>query len=380
MELSDLLNLTDEEVSPEAKNVISASLAKQEKLEQTEKRYRLFAEKSPYAIWTMGLNGKINYANSAVEKIGGYTSEELLGLSLQDILTEESFGIAMNLLQKRLTGKHPNSIYKVELEYVGKDGKKGWLLSTSNPIFNEYGKVNEILGVAHNITNHKKLMQDLEDSERKYRELFKNSLDGHVVLNSEGVITDCNPAEHKLLGYSRNEMIGEKITKFLAKGSKHFFEENFSRLKIEGKIEVPKLELQPKEGKPIPVWRRVVAVHNKDGVFEGANIQSRDISEREKIEEGKIKAERNKAVYESLGAVLHELGQDLQTLIGFSQLIGSRNLSEKSLSNAKEIIYKSSINISKKYKGIQKVIDSKGECGVVSNAGGNGIIIDIRGD
>ena len=81
MELSDLLNLTDEEVSPEAKNVISASLAKQEKLEQSEKRYRLFAEKSPYAIWTMGLNGKINYANSAVEKIGGYTSEELLGLS-----------------------------------------------------------------------------------------------------------------------------------------------------------------------------------------------------------------------------------------------------------------------------------------------------------
>ena len=52
----------------------------------------------------------------------------------------------------------------------------------------------------------------LIDSEEQYRRLFETASDGIVLLEkSEGKITHANPATEKLLGYTKEESIGNKL-------------------------------------------------------------------------------------------------------------------------------------------------------------------------
>jgi PAS domain S-box-containing protein len=98
-------------------------------------------------------------------------------------------------------------------------------------------------------TEHCQTMSDLRDSEMRYRRLFETAKDGILILDANsGAITDANPFIKKILGYSRQELIGKRLWEigafFDVVASKAAFEE----LQRKEYIRYENLPLQTKDG------------------------------------------------------------------------------------------------------------------------------------
>ena len=132
------------------------------------------------------------------------------------------------------------------------------------------------------ISTHKKNLEALAESEKKYRFLFDHAPDCISVIDSEGIIRECNLINTDLLGTTKNEIIGSHIIKYMSSDTKYLFDQKFPVLKKEGHLET-EAELINKNGEIIPVWRKINAVY-ENGEFSGALVYTRDITERKKIE------------------------------------------------------------------------------------------------
>jgi PAS domain S-box-containing protein len=86
------------------------------------------------------------------------------------------------------------------------------MLLNARQIQRALGKERIILLAIEDITERKQLESLLTDSEERYRHLFETSSDGIVFLEQrEGKITHANPASEKMLGYTKKELIGNKL-------------------------------------------------------------------------------------------------------------------------------------------------------------------------
>ena len=133
-------------------------------------------------------------------------------------------------------------------------------------------------------TERKQYQYALEESEKKYRFLYNNSPDGIVQIDRNGIIIDCNDSEGRLIKYKKEEIIGKHLTFFENKKSAEAFDERMIFLENEGYLEA-EVNLLKKDGTLLPVWRKVSASYDDDGVFTGAIVNTRDITDRKKAEE-----------------------------------------------------------------------------------------------
>src|SRR5664280_477867 len=114
------------------------------------------------------------------------------------------------LLETILPQKTTFDNYEVEHDFAT-IGKRIMLLN-ARQIKRALGKERIILLAIEDITERKQLESLLIDSEERYRHLFETASDGIVFLEQrEGKITHANPASEKILGYTKKELIGNKL-------------------------------------------------------------------------------------------------------------------------------------------------------------------------
>ncbi|MHA1798350.1 MAG: PAS domain-containing sensor histidine kinase [Candidatus Helarchaeota archaeon] len=118
----------------------------------------------------------------------------------------------------------------------------------------------------------------LIDELERYKNIFENAPIGLIVIDSGGYILNLNSKYQKLLGYSKEYIIGKHVTNFCTDECKSTFNERFLELMKTGSIET-KLELINKEGKIIPITKKAVAKYDKNQNFIGAQLYVEDISD-----------------------------------------------------------------------------------------------------
>ena len=130
-------------------------------LKQSEGRYRLLAENARDVIWTMDWPSlRLTYISPGITHLRGYTVEEAMTQTIEEVLTPESFAWVQETREEELSKEESGAIDLVrtpvvELEYRCKDGSKAWGESKISPIRDARGNVVEILGVTRNITERK---------------------------------------------------------------------------------------------------------------------------------------------------------------------------------------------------------------------------------
>jgi len=134
------------------------------------------------------------------------------------------------------------------------------------------------------ISLHQKLTEDLQKSEKRYRELFENIDQGISITTREGKYIDCNPAILKILGYdNKEEFLKIDITRDLYVNPED--RKRFQRLiERDGYVKNYEVELKKKNGETIPILLTTQAIRNEQGEvvgYQGLNI---DISERIRME------------------------------------------------------------------------------------------------
>lgn len=154
-----------------------------------------------------------------------------------------------------------------------------------------------------------------------YKILFEAAPDGVEVLDARGNIVDCNKSQTILLGYKREELIGNHTTRFLV-GGKTSFEERLHNLKKTGYYEY-EVELVSKAGDIIPVWRKGNANYDENMKFVGYVVYNRDLSDRKAANEEKnrleselYQARKMEAVGTLAGGIAHDFNNLLMGVQG----------------------------------------------------------------
>lgn len=155
--------------------VIDEEVAAEEALRRSEERHRLLADSALDMIWTMEVDGTISYISPAVETLRGFTTEEALSQSLEQIGTPEAVELTVNYLRKTKSaitaGVKPENL-QAELEYYCKDGSTTWCEVLAIPLLDEQGVFIQLLGTSRNIQErklHELELQQAHDQEQAAR-------------------------------------------------------------------------------------------------------------------------------------------------------------------------------------------------------------------
>ncbi|HPV40941.1 MAG TPA: PAS domain S-box protein [Spirochaetota bacterium] len=175
-----------------------------------EKRYRRLVENMNEVIYETDMTGKIVYLTSNIEKILGYTPQDMLDRQFMDFLYPADVDIAKKLFEKGFPESYEADDYRV----YHKNGELRWVRASRSPIY-ENGSIIGIQGIIVDVTERKKTEELLLESEERYRNLVELSPDG-IILHKKGIIQYANQAIVDLIGTnSATELIGKPVIQFV---------------------------------------------------------------------------------------------------------------------------------------------------------------------
>ncbi len=139
---------------------ITESKRVEEKLRESEEKYRNIVETANEGISLIDNELKLTYVNKKIEDMIGYSSEEIIGKPMWDFISEESKPFVRSVLERGL-GDFENP----EFKYIRKDGSSLWAQVNAKPIFNNEGKFMGIMTMLTDITKRKEAEETLKNIE-----------------------------------------------------------------------------------------------------------------------------------------------------------------------------------------------------------------------
>jgi len=148
----------------------------EERLQESEERYRNIVETANEGISIIDAEERITFVNKQVEDMFGYSSEELIGRSMWDFLSDESKAVIKHVFSKK--GKNINE--SLEIKFIRKDGFPLWTHTNSKSIFDKDGKFLGTLNLHTDITKRKEVEEALRNFEiarkKEIHHRIKNNL------------------------------------------------------------------------------------------------------------------------------------------------------------------------------------------------------------
>jgi len=128
------------------------------KFELTEKDYRYLFENASDAMWVEDMEGNFLDGNRALEKLSGYTLEELVDKNITQFLSDEFLALTKQVQRKLLKGEEFEQPY--EQQFLVKGGRTRIVKMATNPIIIN-GKVKGFQNIARDITEEKQLQENM---------------------------------------------------------------------------------------------------------------------------------------------------------------------------------------------------------------------------
>jgi PAS domain S-box-containing protein len=274
----------------------------EQKLRDSEERFRGIAERSIDGIFELDLEGRVTYVSPSVQRALGYKPEEVIGTRMERYLPESEFPkIAPNMaaLMKGM------NVLGVQGEMLGKDGTRISAELNASPIFKD-GRVVGVQGIVRDITERTKMEKALRESEERYRRLMESMSEHIAVLDSEWRYLLANEALTRSVKIRAVQLLGKKLTEVFPGIEKSPFFEAGERVM--------------KHRKPAAVTSEHIFEDGRRGWFEshiypvpeGIMYVANDVTDRKRMEEELAKSQRLAAIGETAAIVGHDLRNPLQ--------------------------------------------------------------------
>lgn len=166
--------------------------------------YRDIVENIAEGIRVLDENGMVIYANNALCSMLGYDRKDVIGKTMYDLYPPEEHHLVTKHLEDRKSGKAA----RYEIRYVGKNGEKLFAGVSAMPITDKDGKYQGTYSLVRDITERKKLEQQILEEKNFLNDLIALSPDSVIGVNRKGIIIIFNQAAELLTGYSAKEVIG----------------------------------------------------------------------------------------------------------------------------------------------------------------------------
>jgi PAS domain S-box-containing protein len=219
--------------------------------------------------------GKITYVNDKFCAISKYSREELIG---RDHRIINSSHHSKEFIRELWTTISHGKVWKGEIKNKAKDGSFYWVDTTIVPFLNEQGKPRQYVAIRADITDRKRAEEARKASEARYRALFEYAPDGIVIADSKSYYLDANVSICRMLGYTREELIGLNATDIVTQTEQSQIEPALDAIKAKSDHH-REWQFRRKDRTVFPA--EVIATMMPDGNLLG---MIRDISERKKME------------------------------------------------------------------------------------------------
>ncbi len=286
-------------------------------LQHSEKRYRTLVENQMDAICRWRPDGTLTFVNNAYCRMLGKSRDQLLGSRFIEFVPEShrpsrEAHLASLVADPRIA----------QFEHQGSPGggSDRWYIWSDRPIMDETGQLVEFQSVARDITDIRQALEDLRQSEERYREFFENDLTAVFVATVDGQLLECNPAFARIFGFSSPEFAKrcDLATLHVSPDARERLLEEVRRQK---KLQFFELDARTRKGKPLHLIANIVGEFDDQGELTRIRGYLFDNTELKNLEKQFLHAQKMEAMGRLAGGVAHDFNNLLTVISGYSQYL-----------------------------------------------------------
>jgi len=256
----------------------------EESLISSEERYRRIIDRANDIIYETDVHGHFTFINPTAVRLLKYDADELLGMHFTRLVRADEREAAENFYVTQFLQKIPDTYY--EFPVTGKDNAERWLGQSVQLIFDDEQRVKGFQAVARDITERKRIEDQLNISDERFRSLAQVAVDAIISADSNSKIVSWNKGAESIFGWTEDEAIGQELAMIIPerfreahrRGIACFVQTNDPHV-IGKTVELVGL---CKDEKEIPIELSISIWQTNEGPLFGSII--RDISERKNAE------------------------------------------------------------------------------------------------
>ncbi len=280
------------------------------KREEVEERFHALVENSTDFIYTLDLEGNFTSVNKAAEDLTGYTKAELMNMNFRDYTSNDIHEKIYQAFHSILSDGKP--LKNFPLKVFVKDGTEKYF-ETSVGLMKKGDKITGFQGSSRDVTQRIKTLKALEESENRNRMLIENMRDGLGVQDENGILTFVNDSFCRMIGYSKEDLIGYPVQMLHDEKSRNRFNEKITQRR-KGVSETYEIEYKSKEGNIIPTIVSAQPIFSADGQYKGSFAVITDTSEikqaeneRRAIESQLLQSDKLASIGQLAAGIAHEI-------------------------------------------------------------------------
>ncbi len=289
----------------------------------SERRFRLMVSSvKDYAILMLDEKGHVASWNDGAQRLKGFTEEEVIGRHFSIFYPPED--VAAGKPGTELRQAIEKGRYEDEGWRVRKDGSRFWANVIITPMLDEQGRLAGFSKVTRDMTERRR-------SDERFRLVVEAAPNAMIMVNHEGVVTLVNRQTERLFGYTREDLLGQKVEVLVPISTrvKHpglrggFFVSPTTRSMGVGRD----LYGVTKSGQQVPIEIGLNPIETAEGTFVLASII--DITERKRLDARfrlAVEAAPNAMIMINQGGAITLVNRQTELLFGYSreELLGQK--------------------------------------------------------
>ena len=259
----------------------------QEALRSSEERFRSLVQNSSGIITVIDAEGTVLYQSPTMERVLGHRPEDRIGKNVFEFsLVHPEDQDKQNGLIKKILGM-PGETSRTEMRMRHRDGSWRHMDAVATNLLEDPSVCGIVIN-ARDVTERKKIEEDLRDSEARNRTIIDTARDAIVTMTTDGLVRSFNNGAERIFGYSKDEVVGRPLRMLMPERFRAPHEAGFRRYLDTGEARVigrSTVELAGlrKDGAEFPLELSLsYTQQGEDCLFVGI---IRDVTERKQTEE-----------------------------------------------------------------------------------------------
>lgn len=265
----------------EDNTLISNISEREEALRISEQHFRAYFERSMIGMAATSPEKRCLEVNDRLCEIIGYSKEQLIQKTWEEITCKEDIEEQNRLFNKVLRGEADE--YEMEKRFIHQDGHVVYAYLRSSCIRNKDGSVDYFIVMIEDISARKQIEEKLRESEARMRAIIKNEPECIKIIDSDGILIEMNPAGLEMIeADSLDQVSGHPVLEVIAPEYRAAYSVLLDRV-MSGEAMEMEYEVLGLHG-----GRRFLETHAVPMEDNGKTIHlaiTRDISERKKAQE-----------------------------------------------------------------------------------------------
>ena len=283
----------------------------QEAVRASEEKLRTTIESIDDGVTMFDTFGNITDVNEAGVRMLGYTSkEELIGRpAIDNIAAKDQGKVAEEMAQAVAEGR---AMRRLEYTLVTVDGRELEAESSSAALYDSQGNLTGFVSVARDITQRKKIDEELAESARKFLSVIESIGDMLFITDLDLKLVNVNEVAAHLLGFDDKErLVGTNIMEAIVERDRNRLAVDTGKALANRPInDILEYTLVSKYGREFDVEAKTEMLLDCAGMPAGLIITARDVTERKRMQEAlRMSEEKLRTMFESMrdGIVLTDV-------------------------------------------------------------------------